>query len=344
MNVLLLLAHSIEEWHQVRLLHSLGYGVFSIGAYIDPAHPGDDKRPALPEVPFHEDLARAVWATPTPADNPDTLWAAKDRLPDAVLEWADVVICHHVEWRWLVGNWERIKAFGVRAVWRTVGQSTHENEERMARLRADGLEIVRYSPREAHIPGYAGADALIRFWADPAELSGWTGEVQAVGNVTQDMRGRGEWTGYSFWEEATRGLRASPAGPRSEAFGGLGGLTYDGLRQYLREIRAYLFLGTFPASYTLGLIEAMMTGVPVVAASPDRWRRTFAVLPYGADLYEAHEIAPLMARDPDDARRTLRALLEDRDLAAAMSAESRRRALELFGRDKIAEEWRSFLG
>ena len=34
--------------------------VFSIGGYIDPAHPHDPKRPALPDAPFHPDLKKAV--------------------------------------------------------------------------------------------------------------------------------------------------------------------------------------------------------------------------------------------------------------------------------------------
>ena len=58
MNILLLLAHSIEEHDQLRLLSGLGYDVFSIGGYIDPAHPHDPKRPALPDVPYHPTFMR----------------------------------------------------------------------------------------------------------------------------------------------------------------------------------------------------------------------------------------------------------------------------------------------
>lgn len=341
MNVLLMLAHSIEEWHQVQLMHELGHQVFSIGAYIDPARPGDDKRPALPGVPFHEDLAKVVWRTPAP--NGDSLWAAKDELPPELLEWADVIICHHVEWRWLLQNWPRIRAAGVRAIWRTVGQSTHENEARMSFLRREGLEIVRYSPNERIIPGYAGEDALIRFWVDPEELSGWTGESAVIGNVTQNLRGRGVWTGYPFWAEATRLLPARPAGPGSEELEGLGALSYVELKRYLRSTRAYLYLGTFPASYTLGLLEAMMTGTPIVVASKERWRADFGALPYAADLFEAGDWGLLTAFDARDAWLKLAALLEDEGLARSMSELSRATALRLFSKDLIREEWRDYL-
>ena len=340
-----MLAHSIEEYMQTKLMHELGHEVFSIGAYIDPRAPGDDKRPALPEVPFHADLAAAVSRAQPPADMPDDrLWGAKDRLPDEVIDWADVVICHHVEWRWLAGgNFARLKDAGKRVIWRTVGQSTHENEARMAELRRDGLEIVRYSPKERAIPYFAGEDALIRFWMDPAEYGGWVGNDVRVGNVTQDMRGRAAWTGWDFWQMATQGLDTYPAGPRSDEWGGAGALTYDDLKAYLRSIRAYLYTGTFPASYTLGFIEAMMTGVPIVVAGPRRWGRDFSGLPYGDKLFETHEFSALWSDDPWKVSMMLRRLIHEPEWAAKIGARGREVAIALFGKDVIAAQWREFL-
>jgi len=174
MNVLLLLAHSIEEYDQLRLFHELGYNVASIGGYIDPANPHDDKRPALPQVPKVDVVYDAVQEVAATPDFPDRLWNAKDDLPDAIVAWADVIIVHHVEWRWIVGNWDKIR--DKRVIWRTVGQSSHENEARMRRYRDDGLQVVRYSPKEKFLPNYVGHDAIIRFWKDPDEWNGWTGE------------------------------------------------------------------------------------------------------------------------------------------------------------------------
>ena len=345
-RVVLLLAHSIEEYMQVRLLHELGHEVLSIGAYLDPAHPGDDKRPALPEVPFHADLAAVVSAAPCSPDMPDDhLWGAKDRLPDAVIDWGDIFIVHHCEWRWLAGgNFERLKAAGKRVIWRTVGQSTHENELRMQTLRADGLEIVRYSPKERALPYYAGEDRIIRFWMDPDEWTGWTGNDVRVGNVTQDMRGRAAWTGWDWYAEFARYVPCYPAGPKSEQWGGAGSLDYDGLKAYLRSMRAYVYTGTFPASYTLGLIEAAMTGVPIVAAGPARWGRDFSGLPYGSALYEAHELVPLWSDDPYKAAQMANRLLHDADWAKAISTRQQEVAEALFGKAVIAAQWKEFLG
>ena len=125
MNVLLALSHSVEEYDQLRLLHSLGYTVASIGGYIDPAHPHTAMRPPLPDVPAVPELRAAVDALGTD----DNLGAAQSRLPDVALEWADIIIYHHYLGR-LFGQWPRIRDWmdgGRRVVWRTVGQSVEGN-------------------------------------------------------------------------------------------------------------------------------------------------------------------------------------------------------------------------
>jgi hypothetical protein len=333
-NILLMLAHSIEEHDQVKLLSSLGYNVFSLGGYIDPAHPHDDKRPALPDAPYFPELKAAV----DRIGAPDNLTAAKEHIPDDILDWADVIICHHYEHRWIVPQWDRIKH--KRVIWRTVGQSVEHNERMMASLHADGMEIIRYSPKEENIPGYAGKDALIRFYADPSEWHGWTGEESTVINVTQNLRQRDPYTNWEYWDKVTADLPNLPLGPGSEAIGGNGSLPYWQMQGYLRSARAYLYTGTQPASLTLGLIEALMTGIPLVSIGPS-WMRVF---PYGPDLFEGHELAPFSYDDPEDAASMLRMLLNDSDYAESVSVNQRKAAIETFGKDKIAKQWRLYLG
>ena len=333
MNILLMLAHSIEEHDQLRLLRSLGHDVWSIGSYIGgPVAPHDPKRPALPELLPHDDLRALVDALP----GEDKMDAAKRHLPDGIIDWADVIIVHHFEHTWLVPQWDRIKH--KRVIWRTVGQSVEGNERMMAPLRAQGLQIVRYSPREANIPGYAGADALIRFYKDPAEWSGWTGDQPVVINVTQHLRQRDPYTNWGFWEAATEGLPRLALGPGSEVIGGEGELTLPAMQDWLRHARCYLYTGTQPASYTLGLIEAMMTGIPVVSIGP-AWMNVF---PYGPGLFEGHEITRGYD-DPADARFDLNLYLGDIGTARVDSGLCRARAIELFGIDTIRAQWAEFL-
>ncbi len=352
MNIVLMLAHAVEEYDQVKLLTEIGYGVFSIGAYSDPAHPAVDIRPPLPQAGDYPQLREACHAKRAEhaeaghkaVDSPDgprdpVDWAKAD-LPEELLDWADVVICHHFEHTWIVPSWARLKASGKRIIWRTVGQSVEYNERMMAPLREDGLQVVRYSPKEQNIPGYCGADAMIRFYKDPDEWKGWDGGNPVVTNWTQNLRQRDPYTNWRFWNEATRGLPHVPGGPGSKEIGGLGEMDWTEMRESLRDSRAYLYTGTQPASYTLGLIEAMMTGIPVVSIGPE-WMDVF---PYGPELFEGHEIADRWTNNPGLARNMLKAMLNDKVLADLYSKIQRARAIGLFGKDKIAKEWKVFLG
>src|SRR3990167_9597116 len=345
-NIVLALWHSIEEFDQVRLLSSLGYNVHSIGAYSDPANPGDDKRPALPDVPYFAELHAATNRSHEQGIEP------KQALPPELLDWADTIIYHH-RLPDLYGQWdERIAPWLAggshrRIIWRTVGQSVTNNEREAAPFRERGLEIVRYSPKERNIPGYVGEDALIRFYKDPADYGGWTGEEAVVINVTQHLRQRDPYTNWGFWEAATEGLPRMPLGPGSEVIGGPGALSYDDMLRALQVARCYLYPGTQPASYTLGLIEAMMTGIPVVSIGPG-WMNVF---PYGPDLFEGHEIVGQTAENGwrydeelAEARGALELYLKS-DLDAELAGDlMREEAIRTFGRDKIAAEWKAYLG
>lgn len=344
-NILLCLSHAIEEYDQLRLFHGLGYGVFSIGGYIDPAHPHADSRPALPELPHHAELHAAVDAL----NSPDNLGAAQSDIPEAVLDWLgdDGVIIYHHNLHRLFGQWPRLSAWrkgapGRRIIWRTVGQSVASNEAEAAPFRADGLEIVRYSPKEANIPGYLGADALIRFYKDPAEWGGWTGEDPTVIQFVQNFGARWEWCNRPFFEQATAGLQFAAYGPQSDELPyGRGPLSPDAQRARLRSARAYLYTGTQPASYTLGLIEAMMTGIPVLTIGPEHMQ---IFRPYGPDLFEAPELLRQNPGTAEVARDILRLILNDRELALSMSTSQRRQAIRDFGIDTIAPQWKAFLG
>ena len=344
MNVVLMLAHSIEQYDQTKLLTELGYDVFG---FSDPTQSFEDKRPGIPNAPVHQDLLDACHEKRVEHDHIQTAqwpqypvdWAKAD-LPDAVLDWADVIICHHFEHTWLVPQWRRLRESGKRIIWRTVGQSVDGNERMMAPLHEQGMEIVRYSPKERNIPDYAGEDALIRFYKDPDEWYGWTGQDEVVINITQNLAQRDPFTNWGFWELVTKGLPRKALGPGSEVIGGTGTLTLDEMKTWLKRARAYLYTGTQPASYTLGLIEAMMTGIPVVSIGPEH----MAVYPFGDKLFEGQELVCGTPTDPDGTRRELATLLDSWITAGDRSKQIRKRAIELFGKKTIAAQWKAYLG
>lgn len=341
-RILLALSHSIEEHDQLRLLHGLGYEVASIGGYINPAAPHDPKRPAL-DIPCVERVKDAI--DRIGAD--DNLRAAQSDIPAVILDWLGddgIIIYHHYLER-LFGQWNtpgfrEWREGGGRVVWRTVGQSVAENELRAQPFVADGLEVVRYSPHERSIPNFAGENALIRFYKDPVEWCGWTGERECIINITQHLAQRDPWTNYGFWRAATAGLPAEVLGPGSEEIGGLGQMSYEVMKDALRIARCYLYTGTQPASYTLGLLEALMTGIPVVSIGSAHMN----VFPYGDDLFEGLDITRLGSNDPSECRKLLRGLLADHELAKRVSQHQQFRARQTFGIEPVGRAWANFLG
>jgi len=153
---------------------------------------------------------------------------------------------------------------------------------------------------------------------------------------------RDPWTNYRFFKAATEGLPTRIIGPGSEVVGGPGELSFDDLRGELRRARVLLYSGTQPASYTLGLIEAMMTGLPVVSMGP-RW---FDIFPYGPEMFEGHEIVGSLyaSDDPVTARTALVAMWASPMFAAHVGAQQRGQTIELFGIDTIRPQWAEFLG
>ena len=338
MNVLILASHEIAEYDDLRMFTDLGINAFVPGGYQNPRE-HDGLRPALPNAPLFPDLIEACEKVRREFGDPGPLIdAAKAHLPDEVIDWADAIICHHFPERWIVGQWNRIKH--KRVIWRTCGQSNPELEAYMAQGRAEGLQIVRYSPKERNLPNFAGEDALIRFGKYPSDYGPWTGETACVANVTQHMLDRGDATGLSYYLEATKGLYARPAGPGSEKLRGVGSLSHEDMLDYLKRCRVYLYTGTQPASYTLGLMEAMLTGIPVVSIGPRAFGQGWI-----GDVFEGHEIVPGDAYwydRPEVANEVLGTFLRN-DPATDISGWMREAAIDLFDVAEIGPQWREFL-
>ena len=341
MNLLLLASHAVAEYDDLRMFTDLGFDCFAPGGYEVPSRSGEGIRPSLPDAPHHPDLVarlqevRVARGEPGPAID----WG-KAALHDDIIDWADAIIVHHFPEQWIGGQWDRIRR--KRVMWRTCGQSDPRLERVMEQYRPEGLEIVRYSPAERRYfeprGAFAGEDALIRFGKYPADYGPWIGDLAVVGNITQHMKQRGDACGYGFWQAATEGLPTRPAGAGSEEMGGLGLLPYEAMLDYLRHIRAYLYTGTRPASYTLGLIEALLSGVPVISIGAEAWGAGWD----GAELFEGHAIAGWSSDPVADARDDLWGILSE-GFELSPPDWQRQRAISLFGIETVGQQWCEFL-
>lgn len=337
-KILYLSCHEILEYDEVKLFSEMGHEVYSLGAYTNPGGDDNRKRPPL-DLPYNPHFIELSLQYP------------KERLHAEMLEGIDIVIVMHVT-EWITGNWPLFREFikkGGRVIWRSIGQSIPKREAELREARSQGLEVVRYSPTEMTIKDNIGQDAMIRFYKDPEEYKDWNGNDRRIVNFTQSMRQRGDFTGWRIWNAATRMLPRNIYGPGNEDLGGRlwgGMISNEEQLKIYQNARVYFYHGTYPASYTLTFIEALMTGIPIVSVGRNEGN-SFAMFP-DQETFEIpqiidNELNGYYADDPLVLRGYLEQMLNDHNKAKAIGAFGRKRAIELFGKAKIKSEWEAFL-
>lgn len=320
--------HSVLEYDEVRLFTQMGHDVFSNGAYTDPKGAYTLPRPGIPEAKYYPELAEIARSTP------------KTDLPPELIEPFDLIIIMHSP-DVLLQNWEKIKH--KRVILRTIGQNLSGNEAKLQRLVQEGLEIVRYSPKEKNLANYAGETKLIRFYKDPMEFQGWSGNTNQVINFTQTLKGRRDFCHYDEIYPVIEHFDGRVYGTGNEDLGKLNGgeLPYRLQKEKMRHSGVMIYGGTYPASYTLSFMEAMMTGLPMVVIGKKKAHiNRFEQF----DFYEVDEIIEhgtngFVASEPDDIIKYANQLLENKQLARDFSRKSREKAIQLFGKDAIKKQW-----
>lgn len=315
----------------------MGHEVFSFGSYINPKSPHDPKRPPI-DAPVNEYLMSVA------------IQCSQENLHEKLIDWADVIIIMHRP-DWVLSNWEKIK--NKRVILRTIGQNIPQTETQLHIPRAQGLQIVRYSPKERSIGGYVGEDALIRFYKDPDEFKGYTGVLPKVLTVAQSMKERNQFCGYEIFREVTEGYPRNLYGTQSKNPDltpmddplWCGQLSFEDLKKAYRENRVYFYTGTYPASYTLNFIEAFMTGIPIVAIG--KMLADIKLFP-DTDTYEVHEIIEngvngYVSDSIEDLRSYIDFLLQNPEKAKEIGKKGREKAIELFGKENVKKQWEAFL-
>lgn len=333
MRIAYLSVHSILEHDELQLLTDLGHEVFSHGAYLDPAGHASLPRPGIVGMKPHPELVEVVRAHP-----------AKTDLPQELIDWCDVILVMHSP-DVVVSNWQRIKH--KRVVWRTIGQSTANVEATMKPLVADGLKIVRYSPKERGFPNFAGEDAMLRFYKDEDVFTGWTGETHDVVTFAQTLKGRRTFCHYDTLFEVLNIFEGSKVyGSGNDDLGALNGgeIPFAQQLDVMRRSRCLLYGGTWPAPVTLTFIEAMMTGLPIVSIS-----KQLAHIQglESLDFFECDEILAQIGGAVVDSASGMAIAAQrfrtDMECAQEISGRQRELACRLFGKKVLMPQWKEFL-
>jgi glycosyltransferase involved in cell wall biosynthesis len=168
---------------------------------------------------------------------------------------------------------------------------------------------------------------VIRHGVAAADGIAWTGELPRGLTVVNNLYRRGRRTGPDVYDRARREVPLDLLGMGSEDGGGIGEVPLGDVP--LLASRYRLFFN--PIRYTslgLAVCEAMMLGMPVVA---------LATTEQAVALQDG--VTGFVDTDVDRLIVGMRALLEDRALAAEMGAAARERARDLFDLRRFVAEW-----
>lgn len=336
MKILYVSVHEILEFDECRMLTEMGHEVYSLhGAYSEPTTPCS-KRPAIPDMHFSKRLRADELA----------IQCSREHMLPQLLDLFDLVWFMHAP-QFVISNWENLR--GRNVVWRSIGQSVPGVEHSLAQARAEGLKIVRYSPAESRIPGFVGSDAMIRFGKEVDEYSGWTGGGGNVVNFTQSLKERGTHCAFNVLDQVAKRLpNFRVYGPGNDELPYSGGcLSSEDLIHTMRTCEAYIATGTHPASYTLNVMEAMLTGAPMIVAG-DSIGQPY-VSGYPQSTYEMAELIThcedgIIANTPNEFINAANLISNNREVAEALSERGRAKAIELFGMETIKAQWAEFLG
>jgi len=327
MKLLYVGMHPTMEHDELSIFSSLGIDCFSVGNYLNPLQPTNATRPPLNLQPKPELITEFEKYNPT-------LDRRKIILTKEIVKDFDVVLVSHFT-RHLDDNWDLLKDKFV--IWRTFGL-TNSKVEQSQKHRRKQIKIVRTSERELHIHNNLGIDAVIRASCNPAEFKDWNGKEPNVLTVTKRMKSRPAHCYFNEYCQITKGLPRKLYGTQNEniSFSG-GSLTYKELINAYRNNRVFLSMGTRPGSYTYTFLEAWMTGCPVVTIGPNLGGPGYEVpslVENGVDGFWFDNFHAMRER--------IKSLLKDYELACKISKKGRKKAIDIFGVDKVTEDWKTF--
>jgi glycosyltransferase involved in cell wall biosynthesis len=195
-------------------------------------------------------------------------------------------------------------------------------------LAAIGAVAVAVSETKAK--SWGQSCMVIRPCADPDEYAGFEGTRPVALRVANQVMQRPERFAWPAYLAITAGHAAELVGHNPTLEGVSPASSWDELRARYREQRAYVHTAGpgLDDGYNLGVVEAMVTGMPIVSLAASE---TPVVNEYSG--YVSDDVGYLNAR--------LGALLADRELALTLGARARSSAIELFSVSRFVKAWQA---
>jgi hypothetical protein len=193
-----------------------------------------------------------------------------------------------------------------------------------------GIGAVAVAVSEAKAKSWGQHCPVIRPCADPEEYCGFEGSRPVALRVANQVMQRQERFAWNAHLAITHGHDARLVGHNPTLEGVQPAGSWEELRTLYREHRAYVHTAGagLDDGYNLGVVEAMVTGMPVVSLAVSE-----SPVVDGYSGYASDDVTYLNAR--------LGALLADRELALELGRHARSSAIELFSVSRFVLAWQA---
>lgn len=155
----------------------------------------------------------------------------------------------------------------------------------------------------------------------------YSGELEKGIVVINNLKKRGRRLGLDIYLEVKKHIPIDLVGMGSDELDGLGEIHLSQLPEFISRYR-FFFNPIRYTSFGLSVCEAMMLGMPIVAMATTEMP---TVINNGVSGYIHTDVSFLISR--------MKALLENRNLAAQLGEGAKQVALERFNIERFTQEW-----
>lgn len=173
---------------------------------------------------------------------------------------------------------------------------------------------------------------VVRPGADPDEYRGFEGTLACALRVANQVRARPQRFDWRTHERIVAGHPLRLVGHNPEIPGSAPADSWQQLREYYRSHRAYVHTAgrSLDDGYNLAVVEAMLTGMPVVSLS-------------GSESPVVDGVNGYLSDDPSYLNSRLGELLADPERARELGRRARETALERFSLGAFVSAWHAAL-
>lgn len=252
-DILYISCHGVLEYDELRLLSSLGHRIFSCGSYFNPESPGESIRPPLK---LHQNPEwKEIFYKTGCGGNPLTL--SKEFLSKF-----DYVIGMHAH-DTIINNLKNFSK-STKIFWRGIGQSNYIIELKLKQLKNNGVYLIRYSPLESKTPNFAGEDFLIRFYKKELDFKPNEFRDESGFMCYNAILQRSDSNDWRLSKEFILNQKFKIYGASNEGLGpSIEFLSPEKQINLYKTYSKIFCLSSFPAPYTLGFIEAVMSDLEI---------------------------------------------------------------------------------